>query len=143
MQFRRGARRFVRAFSFGAVCLSLLANGVFGQDKAPKADTDNRIKTANYILASRWTSAKVGKMLFDTSVTPHWLETGDRFWYSYETNSGRRFYLVDPLRKTKTPVFDNAKMAAMLTNLTRIPYDAQHLPITTIRFINKDTALRL
>src|SRR5207237_8214635 len=69
--------------------------------------------------------------------------TGDRFWYSYEANSGKRFYMVDPFKKTKTPVFDAAKMAALLTTLTRIPYDAQHLPITTIRFINKDTAIRL
>ena len=35
---------------------------------------------ANYDLASRWQSAKVGKLVFDTSVSPHWLETGDRFW---------------------------------------------------------------
>ncbi|MBS1813147.1 MAG: DPP IV N-terminal domain-containing protein, partial [Acidobacteria bacterium] len=81
-------------------------------------------------------------MVFDTSVAPHWLESSDRFWYSFETNQGKRFYLVDPVRKTKNPVFDNAKMAAMLTNLTRIPYDAQHLPINTLHFIKKDTAIR-
>jgi dipeptidyl aminopeptidase/acylaminoacyl peptidase len=82
-------------------------------------------------------------MLFDTNVTPRWLEKGDRFWYSYETNSGKRFVLVDPVKRTKVPVFDSARMAALLTNLTRIPYDAQHLPISTIHFINHDTAIRL
>src|SRR5438874_8302940 len=51
--------------------------------------------------------------------------------------------MVDPLKKTKTPLFDAARMAATLTTLTRIPYDAQHLPITTIRFIKGDTAIRL
>jgi dipeptidyl aminopeptidase/acylaminoacyl peptidase len=102
-----------------------------------------RVTRANYELASQWTPAKVGKMLFDTNVTPHWLEKGDRFWYSYETNSGKRFVLVDPVKKVKLPVFDSAKMAALLTGLTRIPYDAQHLPISTIRFINNDTAIRL
>ena len=35
----------------------------------------------NFDLGSRWTSAKVGKLVFDTSVTPHWLQSGDRFWY--------------------------------------------------------------
>ncbi|HLW76961.1 MAG TPA: hypothetical protein VKS01_08240, partial [Bryobacteraceae bacterium] len=40
---------------------------------------------ANYELAMQWTAAKVGRIVFDTAVTPHWLETGDKFWYSYET----------------------------------------------------------
>ncbi|MBE0711689.1 MAG: hypothetical protein IH583_04845, partial [Candidatus Aminicenantes bacterium] len=56
---------------------------------------------ANYDLASRWVPAKVGKLVFDTSVSPHWLETGDRFWYTYETSQGRKWYLVDPAAKTK------------------------------------------
>lgn len=147
MQIRRGSMRIFRdllvfTFCFGLISTSLSSASV-AQDKAAKPEADNRVSKANYELASRWTSAKVGKMLFDTAVTPHWLETGDRFWYSYETNSGKRFYMVDPFKKTKTPVFDAAKMAAMLTTLTRIPYDAQHMPITTIRFINKDTAIRL
>ena len=34
-------------------------------------------------------------------------------------------------KRTKAPLWDNAKMAAMLTNITRIPYDSQHLPMTT------------
>jgi len=50
---------------------------------------------ANYELAARWTAQKTGKLVFDTSVTPHWMDTGDRFWYAYENNSGRRFYIVD------------------------------------------------
>ena len=141
MQLRRGSTRFARELMVLTLCL--ITTSVFAQDKSAKPEQDTRVQKANYGLAARWTSAKVGKMLFDTAVTPHWLETGDRFWYSYETNAGRRFYMVDPFKKSKTPVFDAAKMAAMLTTLTRIPYDAQHLPITTIRFTNKDTAIRL
>ena len=75
-------------------------------------------------------------------MTPHWLEFSDRFWYDYETPSGRKWWMVDPVKKTKTPLFDNAKMAAQLTRILRTPYDAQHLPITTIRFIENDTKIR-
>src|SRR5687767_11336671 len=50
---------------------------------------DRELAKANYDLASRWTSAKVGKYVFSTAVTPHWLEFSDRFWYDYETPSGR------------------------------------------------------
>ncbi len=120
---------------------------------APNPGTDQAAVTAaqsaerplpkpNYDLASRWTSAKVGKYVFSTAVTPHWLEFSDRFWYSYETPAGRKWWIVDPVKKTKTPLWDNAKMAAQLTRILRTPYDAQHLPISTIRFIENDTKIR-
>lgn len=99
------------------------------------------VHKANYELATRWTAAKVGKLVFDMAVTPHWLSTGDRFWYSYETSHGREFYLVDPAKKTKVAVFDNIKMAAMLTEITRTPYDSRHLPIRSIKFINNDSTV--
>ena len=122
------------------LCLCVL----FAASTLCAADTKSepvKVQKANYELAGHWTAAKVGKLVFDTAVTPHWLETGDRFWYSYETSRGRYFYLVDPSKKTKTPVFDAAKMAAMLTAITRTPYDAQHLPIRTIKFTKNDTVI--
>ncbi|OFW07987.1 MAG: peptidase S9 [Acidobacteria bacterium RIFCSPLOWO2_02_FULL_67_36] len=94
----------------------------------------------NYDLAAQWTSQKVSKLVFDTTVAPRWLETSDRFWYAYQTRDGRRFSLVDPLKKTRAPLFDHAKMAATLTAITRMPYDAQHLPFTSVRFVKKDAA---
>ena len=66
------------------------------------AGPDRELPKANYDLASRWTSAKVGKYVFSTSVTPHWLEFSDRFWYDYETPAGRKWWIVDPVKKTKT-----------------------------------------
>jgi dipeptidyl aminopeptidase/acylaminoacyl peptidase len=141
MHFRGGVKRFVRDLFVPAVSFCIIATSISPAGLAQ--DKPASVTRANYELASQWTSAKVGKMLFDTNVTPHWLEKSDRFWYSYETNSGKRFVLVDPVKKLKLPVFDSAKMAALLTGLTRIPYDAQHLPISTIRFLNNDTAIRL
>jgi dipeptidyl aminopeptidase/acylaminoacyl peptidase len=90
----------------------------------------------NFDLGARWTSAKVAKLVFDTSVTPHWLQAGGRFWYSYQTRDGRRYYVVDPLKRSKALLFDHAKVAAQLTAVTREPYDAQHLPFSTIKFKN-------
>jgi dipeptidyl-peptidase-4 len=101
------------------------------------------IQTPNYPLASQWTTAKINKVVFDLGVEPHWLETGDRFWYSFETRDGKRYLLVDPLKKTKTPLFDNARMAAMLTSATLVPMDAQHLPIKSLKAIKNDTTLLL
>jgi dipeptidyl aminopeptidase/acylaminoacyl peptidase len=129
--------RSVRRLAAWTLVVGLpLASGV-----RPAAQTAEPAKP-NYELAARWTSQKVGKIVFDTSVTPHWAETSDRFWYSYETSAGRRFMLVDPVRRAKAPIFDNARMAAMLTGITRIPYDAQHLPIRTLKWVRQDAAVQ-
>ncbi len=114
----------------------------FKSDAPAAVAADRELPKANYDLASRWMAAKVGKYVFSTAVTPHWLEFSDRFWYDYETPAGRKWWVVDPVKKTKTPLFDNAKMAAQLTRILRTPYDAQHLPVSTIRFFENDTKIR-
>jgi len=112
-----------------------------------RAGDDNIVREPNYPLAARWTVAKFNKLVFDVQVTPHWLEFSDRFWYSYETRDGKKYYLVDPgkgaARAAKAPLFDAPQMAAKLASATLVPMDAQHLPIKAIKFINKDTALQL
>ncbi|MGB2908364.1 MAG: S9 family peptidase, partial [Candidatus Aminicenantaceae bacterium] len=79
------------------------------------------IKKANYELPARFTPNKIKKLVFSTRVDAHWLKHSDRFWYVYETSEGKTFWIVDPVKKTKRPVFDNIKMAAMLTRLTMDP----------------------
>lgn len=115
---------------------------------APAASTiaqekDPAVRKANHALASQWTPAKIGKLVFDTAVTPHWLEFSDRFWYRYETPAGKKYFIVDPAKRSKTPLFDHTAVAAQITSITRVPVDAQHLAIEKIRFVRKDTALQL
>src|SRR6185436_18932621 len=123
------------AFGVCTMVLALTAPPLRAQKAEPAAPP-----APNYDLAAQWTSQKVGKLVFDTSVQPRWLELSDRFWYEYQTREGRRFMFVDPIKRTKAPLFDHAKMAASLTTITRLPYDAQHLPFSNIRFVKKDTA---
>lgn len=99
------------------------------------------IDKANYLLASKFSPNKMKKMVFSTSVDPHWLKLSNRFWYSFETSEGKTFYIVDPVKRTKRPIFDNVKIAAMLTRITKDPYDAKHLPIDKIKFIKNETAI--
>src|SRR5262245_64080084 len=116
------------------VIVAASATPMAAPDQAPGAlatPAGRALPKPNYDLASRWTSAKVGKYVFSTAVTPHWLEFSDRFWYSYETPAGMKWWMVDPIKRTKTPLWDNAKVAAQLTRILRTPYDAQHLPVGT------------
>jgi dipeptidyl aminopeptidase/acylaminoacyl peptidase len=106
------------------------------------AQEDTRVTRANYQLAARFTPARMRKLVKSTSVNPGWLEHSERFWYSYETPEGKFFYIVDPAQKSKEPLFDNVKMAADLTRLTKDPYDHKHLPIETIKFVKEDKSIQ-
>ena len=129
--------RLVLALAFAATAVPMAA-----PRSGAAVPPERELAKANYDLASRWTSTKVGKYVFSTAVTPHWLEFSDRFWYSYETPAGQKWWAVDPLKKAKTPLWDNAKMAAQLTRILRTPYDAQHLPINQIKFIKNDAVIQ-
>ena len=96
----------------------------------------------NYALEARFLPDAVNKLVFDLAVTPHWFRLSDRFWYSYKTTDGTKYYVVDPLKKTKTLLWDNAKVAAALSVLTDFPYDAQNLPVKRLKLVEKDTRMR-
>lgn len=100
------------------------------------------LNQANWRLAERFSPEKIKRMVFSTSVSPNWLETGDKFWYSYKTSEGEFFYLVDLDKKTKKPLFDNHEMAAMITKITKDPYDWQHLPPIRPKFKKNDTVFQ-
>jgi len=93
----------------------------------------------NYRLAGRFAPYKIQELVHSTSVEPNWIENSERFWYSWETGDGKSYYLVDPEAGTKTDIFDNDRIAAELTRITRDPWDGKHLPIQNIRFIDENT----
>ena len=103
------------------------------------AQEDSRVTTANYELAARFAPYKLNRLTYSTTVSPHWIEGGDRFWYEWETSNGKSFFLVDPARGTKVPIFDNDRIAAELTRLTKDPWDGRHLPIRGIKFVDENT----
>ncbi|MDE0560010.1 DPP IV N-terminal domain-containing protein [Algoriphagus sp. NF] len=100
------------------------------------------IYKGNYELASRFAPAKLRKMIFSTSVNPHWMKKSDRFWYEYETSDGKRWYVVDPVRKTKTELFDRDKLAAEITKAVKDPYDGQHLELDDLKLLEDENTIR-
>ena len=96
----------------------------------------------NYSLASRFSPDKVNKFLFSTSVDPHWLKTGDRFWYVYENREGKSWYIVDAAKVQRQPMFDHVRMAAEITKIVKDPFDAQHLPIENLKFLPGETSIQ-
>ena len=97
------------------------------------------VTTANYRLAARFAPYKLRKLVYSTALTPRWIKGTDRFWYEWETAQGKRFMIVDPVTGTKRALFDNDRIAAELTRLTKDPWDGRHLPIRSIKFIDANT----
>ena len=98
--------------------------------------------TPNYRQAAKYSPKNLAKMVHSTSVSPHWLKKGNRFWYAYKTSEGANHYIVDVDKKSKKLLFDNVKMAKWLTEITKDPYDAKHLPRFKFTFNDAENAIR-
>ena len=96
----------------------------------------------NYRQAAKYSPKNLAKLVHSTTVNPNWLKKGNRFWYQYKTSEGSNYYLVDADKKKRTKLFDNVKMAKWLTEITKDPYDAQHLPRFNFKFNKGETAIR-
>jgi dipeptidyl-peptidase 4 len=97
---------------------------------------------ANYALAAKFSPKRLEKMIFSTSVDPHWMKNSDQFWYMYETSSGKKWYIVDAAKGTKREMFDTDKMAADITRIVKDPFDGQNLTIDSLEFVRNETAIQ-
>lgn len=104
--------------------------------------SQEKVYKGNYELAARFSSEKMKRMVFSTSVDPHWMKNSDRFWYEYETSEGKNWYLVDPTKRTKTPLFDRDRLAMEITKIVKDPFDGKHLELDKLKFIEEDNAIR-
>ena len=53
-----------------------------------------------------------------------------------------RFMLIDPIKRTREPSSITPGWRATLASMTRLPYDAQHLPFSRVSFVNNDSAFQ-
>ncbi|MDD4656708.1 MAG: DPP IV N-terminal domain-containing protein, partial [Bacteroidales bacterium] len=97
------------------------------------------VTSANYELAARFSPKKLNTLVFSTQIRPNWFKDSDKFWYEWRSPEGTFYYIVDPATGKKTPLFDNAEMAAELTEIVKDPFDAQNLPIKSLRLRDDNT----
>jgi len=87
----------------------------------------------NYDLAAQFSAKRISQMVFSTSLTPNWFRDSDKFWYEWKSPQGTQYWIVDPETGRKTPAFDMERLAMQITQTTRDPFDAQHLPIENLK----------
>lgn len=88
---------------------------------------------SDYEAASLFSPDKIDKLVFSTSVVPYWFKHSNKFWYIYRDTKERHYYMVDPVKGQKREIFNNAQLAAQLTEIVGDPYDASNIPIGRIR----------
>lgn len=110
-----------------AAALTLLAVSGMAQSRQ-----ERMVRTPNYELAERFSAKRIGQMVFSTSVRPVWFRNGDKFLYAWKTSDGTQYYIADPKAGKTEPVFDMDKLAMQITEIMRDPFDAKHLPISSI-----------
>ena len=128
-------------FKYKSILFSLILLFSFSSLIAQDNDSQQTPKP-NYRAAAKFSPKNLGKLVHSTSVRPRWLSKGNRFWYQYKTTEGSKYYIVDADKKTKKTLFDNEKMAQWLTEMTKDPYDAKHLPRFNFKFVKNDTAIQ-
>jgi len=114
------------------VLLAGFAAGLRGQQ--PVAPAPRVLTAADYEHAEQFMSYNVTPLVLRAGVRPSWLPDG-QFWYRNTIeNNGGEFILVDPVKGTRNPAFDHAKIAAALSAAAGASYDATHLPFQSFEF---------
>ena len=125
---------------FAASCLCTLLNSaewVAGQSNTPLEPH----VTPNYRQAAQYSSSYVRQFLYDTTLRPNWIGETDRFWYTFRNSQGTHYYLVDPKKETKEPLFDRVRLGGQLGEMIRKPVDPKALPISQVRLNDEATEL--
>jgi dipeptidyl-peptidase 4 len=100
------------------------------------------VTNANYKQAFHFSNEFLQQFSYDTAVTPHWIGKTDGFWYSYRTSGGTHYWRVDPEKGAKTPLFDQGRLATLLSETVHKPTDANQLPITRVSLNEDGTRLK-
>ena len=84
---------------------------------------------ADYSEAKRFLVSNMWDAVGSREVKPVFIGNTDNFWYKYSTTRGTRYYLVNPKRGTRKPLFDNGEMAVAIGNITHKTYTDSTLNI--------------
>jgi dipeptidyl aminopeptidase/acylaminoacyl peptidase len=78
------------------------------------AQQPRQLTAEDYARAERRLAAHTSPLVTGTAGPPTWTADG-RFWYRSNTPQGARYFVVDPVRGTREPLFDPARLSPSLT----------------------------
>ncbi|HEX4322194.1 MAG TPA: DPP IV N-terminal domain-containing protein [Acidobacteriaceae bacterium] len=98
-----------------------------------EAQRPRQLTTEDYAAAEKFMAYNMNPLAYQGVVRAEWLKDG-RFWYRDVDDTGITYMLIDPATGSRTPAFDQVKLAAALKAASegKIKEDARRLKITTI-----------
>lgn len=91
-----------------------------------------QVTQAEYERAEKFLQRNLEKSIYNRWVEPSWIAKGNSFTYSVNTRKGKEFFRIQPDKRTRTPAFDHAKLAQLLTDSLGMEVKPFELPITGI-----------
>ena len=96
---------------------------------------------ADYDRAARFLTGDLGRLVQPADIRPAWIEDTGNFWYQ-KPGRDTEFVLVDPVKNTHAPAFDQAKLAEELSKQMGKHIRANRLPFNSFEFQDKGAAIR-
>ncbi len=124
-----------------ALLLGLLAVLLFPCLAQAQAGPE-RVVSANYKQAFKYSDAYLRQFTYDTAVSPNWIGKTDSFWYAYRTSRGTSYYRVNPTLAIKEPLFNHVKLATLLSEMVQKPLDAVQLSLTRMTINDEGTRIK-
>ena len=112
---------------------SLVASAALVVFVAPLHAQTRALTADDYARAEQFLGYNTNRLVLHTAAQPTWVGD-DRFWYRTTTENGTEFFQVDAATGTRTPAFDQAKIAAALSSAARSTYSAYRLPFNQFEF---------
>jgi len=97
---------------------------------------------ADYKASEKYSSSNLRKTVGSTSVRPNWLKDSEKFWYSYKTSEGNKWWFIDPAKKLKKPLFENNYLSGELSKILHKPFNRLDLPIKKLKFEDDNNSFK-
>ena len=94
------------------------------------AASPRALSAADYARAEKFMGYNTNPLVYH-AVRPTWT-SDERLWYRDSDAVGAHFVIFDPVKLTKEPAFDHAKLAAALSAASGQTYEANKLPFREI-----------
>lgn len=105
----------------------LIALAALSATLTATAQRTDSLSRKDYEHAASFLSFGTESLVYRTNLRANWMD-GDKFWYAINTEKGTEFFLVDPAKKSKTPAFDQNKLATALSTSLGRNVDPYKLP---------------
>ena len=103
--------------------------------------TAEAVSAADYARAESFLPYRVKSLVLQTVESPTWLAK-DTLWYRTSSAKGTEFVRVDPARRRKEPLFDQAAIARALSQAASSPVDPHNLPFESVELPAAQSALQ-